>query len=177
MAAKRISILIVEDEPLTQEVTTHYLERAGFTVHCAATGESALAILRQEGGAVDWLLTDLNLPGSIDGWIVGAVFHCGRPRHPCPRAYSHPCAEKQRHLTQRGRWQQLARLGRVLPSECNSNADQGLTCIHGEARHLIENISVVGRNERTDDVAEEIPNFPNGLSFGNLVAEIAMRIP
>jgi CheY-like chemotaxis protein len=82
MAVKGISILLVEDEPLTQEVTTHYLQQAGFTVHGAATGEDALAILRQEGGAVDWLLTDINLPGRIDGWIVGAEFHLSHPLRP-----------------------------------------------------------------------------------------------
>jgi two-component system, OmpR family, response regulator len=97
MAVKGISILLVEDEPLTQEVTTHYLQHAGFTVHCAATGEEALAILRQEGGAIDWLLTDINLPGSIDGWIVGAEFHLSHPLRPvvytsafAPHQQAHP---------------------------------------------------------------------------------------
>jgi CheY-like chemotaxis protein len=97
MAEKRISILIVEDEPVTREITTRYLEQAGFTVRSAETGEEALTILRQEGPAIDWLLTDINLPGCIDGWIVGAEFHLSYPLRPvvyasafAPRRQAHP---------------------------------------------------------------------------------------
>jgi CheY-like chemotaxis protein len=82
MAAERISILLVEDEPLTREVTARYLEQAGFAVLCAETGEEALAILRRLGSAIDWLLTDIKLPGCVDGWVVGAEFHLRYPLRP-----------------------------------------------------------------------------------------------
>jgi two-component system OmpR family response regulator len=97
MATKCVSILIVEDEALTREVTTRYLEQAGFTVRYATTGEDALALLRQEGDAIDHLLTDINLPGSVDGWTVGAEFHLRFPLRPvvyasafAPRRQAHP---------------------------------------------------------------------------------------
>ena len=43
-------------------------------------GEDALAILRSEH--VDWLLTDIRLPGLVDGWIVGSEFTITHPLRP-----------------------------------------------------------------------------------------------
>ncbi len=80
--SKPITILIVEDEPVTQEILANYLAREGFAALVASTGEEALSILRRAGAAVDWLFTDINLPGCVDGWIVGSEFHLGYPRRP-----------------------------------------------------------------------------------------------
>src|SRR5215211_4094807 len=76
----RTPILVVEDEPITREILVRYLERTGFVTHSCSTGEEALSILRPDGAGIDWLLTDINLPGCIDGWVVGAEFHLMYPR-------------------------------------------------------------------------------------------------
>jgi two-component system OmpR family response regulator len=76
------SVLLVEDEPITRTVTARYLHQAGFVVHMAENGEEALGLLRRKDLSVDWLLTDINLPGIIDGWIVGAEFHLTHPLRP-----------------------------------------------------------------------------------------------
>jgi CheY-like chemotaxis protein len=76
------TILVVEDEPITRQVVTRYLEREGYRALTAESGEEALATIRQEGSAIDWLLTDINLPGVIDGWVVGAEFHLNYPWRP-----------------------------------------------------------------------------------------------
>jgi CheY-like chemotaxis protein len=76
------TILVVEDEPVTLEIVVRYLERAGFVTRSCSTGEEALSILRTDGVRIDWLLTDINLPGFIDGWVVGTEFHLGRPLRP-----------------------------------------------------------------------------------------------
>jgi hypothetical protein len=35
-----------------------------------------------DGAGIDWLLTDINRPGCIKGWVVGAEFHLMYPlRH------------------------------------------------------------------------------------------------
>lgn len=56
-------ILIVEDERKIAEVTKAYLERAGYDVLLAETGERALSLMKQ---SVDLVLLDLMLP-DMDG--------------------------------------------------------------------------------------------------------------
>ena len=65
----RMSVLVVEDEPSILDIVADELSDAGFNVLQAATGEEAIAIL--EGTqTVDLLLTDIRLPGALDGWCV-----------------------------------------------------------------------------------------------------------
>jgi two-component system, OmpR family, response regulator len=76
------SILIVEDEPITRAVVTRFFQAAGLKVHAAESGEEALALLREHGPGIDWLFTDICLPGAISGWIVGAEFNLNHPLRP-----------------------------------------------------------------------------------------------
>lgn len=62
-AARRI--LIVDDENSIREVCRRVLSPRGFRVIAAATGQEALAHLRQE--RIDAVLTDMAMPGEIDG--------------------------------------------------------------------------------------------------------------
>jgi CheY-like chemotaxis protein len=61
-----ISVLLVEDEALISMMVSDALSELGFEVHEAATADEALRYLG-EGGAVDVLFTDINLPGSMTG--------------------------------------------------------------------------------------------------------------
>ena len=54
----------------------------GFVTRSCSTGEDALSILRTDGVRIDWLVTDINLPGCVDGWVVGAEFHLRHPLRP-----------------------------------------------------------------------------------------------
>jgi len=105
MAPTKTRILVVEDEPVTREIVTRYLQGAGFDTLSALSGEEALEILRSNGPAIDWLLTDINLPGCIDGWIVGAEFHLSYPLRPvvyasafAPRSAERPDKHSRREL-------------------------------------------------------------------------------
>lgn len=60
-------ILIVEDEPITRLTLGCHLQKAGFQVTAAASGEAALAALDTERFAV--VITDLSL-GDMDGRAV-----------------------------------------------------------------------------------------------------------
>jgi DNA-binding response OmpR family regulator len=60
-------ILVVDDEPAISTVVRERLERDGFSVRTAASGEEALA--RLEGDPADLVVLDLLLPG-IDGFEV-----------------------------------------------------------------------------------------------------------
>jgi two-component system OmpR family response regulator len=75
-------VLVVEDDPDLHEFIARVALRQGFDVVSAYTGEQALAVLRESHGSVDWLLTDLRLPGLIDGWIVGSEFSLSHPLRP-----------------------------------------------------------------------------------------------
>lgn len=56
-----MNILIVDDEEVLQDVLTSLIEREGYTVFNARSGEQGLQILQQE--QIDLVLLDLMLPG------------------------------------------------------------------------------------------------------------------
>lgn len=58
-AAKKESILIVEDEKKISEIVKGYLEKEGYSVKSAATGEQAIKLLREH---FDLIILDLMLP-------------------------------------------------------------------------------------------------------------------
>lgn len=76
------SVLIVEDNYLLQEMLTSLCEQHGIRVLAASSGEDALTMLRQRGAEIDWLFTDIALPGLIDGWEVAAAYRERHPRRP-----------------------------------------------------------------------------------------------
>jgi len=60
------TILVVEDEMLLRLDLAHQLRSAGFNVIEADSGDGALIILEAERD-VDLILTDIRMPGEIDG--------------------------------------------------------------------------------------------------------------
>lgn len=61
-----ITILVVDDEPEVRQSTAMLLETLDYTVVEAADVRSAMATL-DENGTVDLLLTDVILPGGMNG--------------------------------------------------------------------------------------------------------------
>ena len=76
------SLLIVEDNYLLLEMLTSLCEQHGLRVLSASSGEAALTMLRQRAAEIDWLFTDIVLPGLIDGWTVAAAYRERRPHRP-----------------------------------------------------------------------------------------------
>lgn len=72
-----VKVLLVEDEPVIRELMAEMLEDAGFDVTATCTGDEAAILLAEEGYAV--LLTDVTMPGAIDG--IGLAEHA-RELHP-----------------------------------------------------------------------------------------------
>ncbi len=62
-------VLVVEDEELLLDVIASAFEDAGFGVLQAKTGAEAIAHLGS-GQPIHLLLTDIRLPGAIDGWTI-----------------------------------------------------------------------------------------------------------
>ncbi|HET7821963.1 MAG TPA: response regulator transcription factor [Ornithinibacter sp.] len=71
------SALVVDDDPTVGDVVGAYLERAGFDVHRAADGPTALALAASV--APDVVVLDLMLPG------IGGLEVCRRLRRDMPR--------------------------------------------------------------------------------------------
>lgn len=90
----RPTVLVVEDNYLLLEMLTNLCEQEGIAVLAASSGEAALTMLRDRRTAIDWLFTDINLPGLIDGWSVAAAY---RERHPHrPVIYASTAARLER---------------------------------------------------------------------------------
>jgi CheY-like chemotaxis protein len=63
-----VQILVVEDDPLIREFVVEALREEGHHVIHAADGEEALEWYRRR--AADVLITDVKLPGQVDGWQI-----------------------------------------------------------------------------------------------------------
>ncbi|MFO7477761.1 MAG: response regulator [Methyloceanibacter sp.] len=63
------TILVVEDEFLIRAMLSEKLQDAGFKVLEASTGEEAVTILEQVD-SIELVLTDVRMPGSIDGFAL-----------------------------------------------------------------------------------------------------------
>jgi CheY-like chemotaxis protein len=79
---RRPTVLIVEDEVLIRESLANHFGDAGFQVLQAETGERACSLLRTAKNRIDWLFTDIRLPGEIDGWRLAEEFRRAHPFRP-----------------------------------------------------------------------------------------------
>jgi len=64
-------ILVVEDDPIIQNLMEDALSDGGYEVDVASTGEEAAALLSAGKKTYRALVTDINLLGRLDGWEVG----------------------------------------------------------------------------------------------------------
>lgn len=60
-------ILVVDDEAIIRDLLCEVLEIEGFTTRAMESADLALDFLHQDSNAVSLLLTDINMPGEIDG--------------------------------------------------------------------------------------------------------------
>lgn len=65
-SAEHETILVVDDEPLVQMVAVEILEELGYKILEASDGPSALKLLNA-GHSIDMLVTDVGLPGGMNG--------------------------------------------------------------------------------------------------------------
>lgn len=70
--AYHATILVVEDEVLTRLATSDVLRGHGYSVIEAASADEALSVL-QSPMRVDLVLTDMRMPGELDG--IGLARH------------------------------------------------------------------------------------------------------
>jgi CheY-like chemotaxis protein len=74
----KTTILVVEDEVLTRMAVSEELREHGYAVIEAATADEALAVLHGPT-RVDLLLTDMRMPGTIDGCALARQVRAALP--------------------------------------------------------------------------------------------------
>src|SRR5437588_12045320 len=64
------TVLVVEDEVLIRMVIAQYLRDCGYRVIEAASADEAVVVLRQAELRIDVVLSDVEMPGSMDGFAL-----------------------------------------------------------------------------------------------------------
>jgi CheY-like chemotaxis protein len=82
MPGSTVRILFVEDEPLIRMIVAQELSAAGFEVHAVASGEEAAEIIRSAAAEFSLLVTDIQMPGRLDGIEVARLMRNQRPGAP-----------------------------------------------------------------------------------------------
>lgn len=76
--SRAATVLVVEDEPLLRYALVCELSDAGFEVLEAASTDEAEAVLSSQG-AVDLVMTDIQMPGARDGIVLAEIVRATRP--------------------------------------------------------------------------------------------------
>ena len=79
--AGKLTILVVEDEPLSRLTIAEFLKSLDCEVVEVATGEAAVAALRNST-EIDVVFTDIQLAGTLSGWDVGEASRAIMPGIP-----------------------------------------------------------------------------------------------
>jgi CheY-like chemotaxis protein len=72
------TILVVEDEPLIQLITSEALNESGYRVLVAGDADEAIGILNRDS-SVGLLFTDIVMPGALDGFGLAEWAKSVRP--------------------------------------------------------------------------------------------------
>ena len=73
------TVLLVEDEFLIRVMLSDYLQGCGFKVLEGSTADEALAIIEKLDVPIDVVLTDIRMPGSMDGFGLVRWIRANRP--------------------------------------------------------------------------------------------------
>lgn len=85
-------ILLVEDEWLIRSMFAEELGENGFAVHEAEDGDQASALIKEDPARYALLVTDIHMPGSLDGIGVARLLRARRPDVPVIYATARPDA-------------------------------------------------------------------------------------
>ncbi|HEY5374712.1 MAG TPA: response regulator [Polyangiaceae bacterium] len=73
------TILLVEDEPAVLQLSTRVLTRFGYKVLAAADARQAIALCEQHREEIDLLLTDMRMPGGMNGLALAEKLRARKP--------------------------------------------------------------------------------------------------
>ena len=81
MAKRKLKVLVVDDEEAILELLVMAFEEAGFDVATASNTMDAHTIL-EESGSISLVVTDVSMPGTIDGVAFGQFVSTVTPEIP-----------------------------------------------------------------------------------------------
>jgi CheY-like chemotaxis protein len=73
------TILLVEDNKMVRNTVARQLGMFGYRVIEAASGDAAVPILQQSERPIDLMLSDVVMPGKLDGYALARLAHELRP--------------------------------------------------------------------------------------------------
>jgi two-component system, cell cycle sensor histidine kinase and response regulator CckA len=73
------TVLVVDDEAAVRELVCDVLKRYEYQVLSAESGVAALKAWREQSERIDLLLTDIMMPGGIDGWELADRLRADKP--------------------------------------------------------------------------------------------------
>jgi CheY-like chemotaxis protein len=73
------TVLVVEDEVLIRLVIAEYLRDCGYKVIEAANADEAVLVLQQTERRIDVVFSDVEMPGSMDGFGLAQWVRANRP--------------------------------------------------------------------------------------------------
>jgi CheY-like chemotaxis protein len=88
--ARLPSVLIVEDEFIQRLALVDYLEENGLNAVAAITADDALDMLRSARVPVDIVVTDVQTPGKLDGFMLVRWVRANYPHLPVIVVSGHP---------------------------------------------------------------------------------------
>ena len=87
--SRKLPLLVVEDEALIRAGLVEEFETAGYQVHAAASADEALVLI-QSGHPISAVVTDLRMPGRLDGLGLVTWLREHRPNLPVIVATGYP---------------------------------------------------------------------------------------
>ena len=72
-------VLVVEDEILVRMVIADYLRHCGYRVIEASSADEAMIVLQHKDVEVDVVFSDVEMPGSMDGFQLAKWLRVNRP--------------------------------------------------------------------------------------------------
>jgi DNA-binding response OmpR family regulator len=77
----RVAVLIVDDEPVIRGFVCDHLNECGFHAQAVASGDEAARLLGK-GAAIDIVFSDVQMPGTLDGYGLARWVMENRPDVP-----------------------------------------------------------------------------------------------
>ncbi len=73
------TVLVIDDDVYVRLVISEYLRGCGYKVVECANADEALTVLRHSEIALDLVLSDLEMPGTVDGFSLATWIRKNRP--------------------------------------------------------------------------------------------------
>ena len=77
---KAIVVIVVEDDPMVRMAAVGAFEDAGFEVLESKNAAAAMLVFQTQGGRVQALFTDVEMPGAMNGLMLAQQIHADWPQ-------------------------------------------------------------------------------------------------